>query len=233
MFVPAVIAIAVVAFVVWALVGPEPRLAHALIVAVSVLIIACPCALGLATPMSIMVGVGRGARLGVLIKNAEALERLEKVDTLVVDKTGTLTEGRPSLTHVVAGRRVRREEVLRLAAASNGLRAPAGAGRSSRAAERARRPPAEVSEFDAPVGRGVVGTVEGRAVRVGTPRSWPVRASTARHLRPRPTACEVTGRRRFSRRRRTAAGSWPWRTRSRTTTPAVKRCATRGSRSSC
>ena len=107
-FVPAVIVIAVVAFGVWALVGPDPRLAHALIVAVSVLIIACPCALGLATPMSIMVGVGRGARLGVLIKNAEALERLEKVDTLVVDKTGTLTEGRPAVTRVVPSRRLGR-----------------------------------------------------------------------------------------------------------------------------
>ncbi|HET9760724.1 MAG TPA: HAD-IC family P-type ATPase, partial [Nocardioidaceae bacterium] len=99
-FVPAVIAVAVVAAVVWAAVGPEPRLAHALIVAVTVLIIACPCALGLATPVSIMVGVGRGARLGVLIKNAEALEQMEKVDTLVVDKTGTLTEGRPSVARV-------------------------------------------------------------------------------------------------------------------------------------
>ena len=107
-FVPAVIVIAVVAFVVWALVGPDPKLAHALIVAVSVLIIACPCALGLATPMSIMVGVGRGARLGVLIKNAEALERLEKVDTLVVDKTGTLTEGRPAVTRVVPSGRLGR-----------------------------------------------------------------------------------------------------------------------------
>ena len=97
-FVPAVIVIAVLAFVIWATLGPEPRLAHALIVAVSVLIIACPCALGLATPMSIMVGVGRGAGLGVLIKNAEALEVMEKVDTLVVDKTGTLTEGKPSVT---------------------------------------------------------------------------------------------------------------------------------------
>ena len=107
-FVPAVIVVAVVAFIVWATVGPDPRLAHALIVAVSVLIIACPCALGLATPMSIMVGVGRGAGLGVLIKNAEALELMEKVDTLVVDKTGTLTEGRPSVTHDRPRRRVRR-----------------------------------------------------------------------------------------------------------------------------
>ena len=121
-FVPAVIVIALVAFTVWALFGPDPRLAHALVVAVAVLIIACPCALGLATPMSIMVGVGRGARMGVLIKNAEALEQLEKVDTLVVDKTGTLTEGRPAVTATVAATRtdgqpfLATEEILRLAA---------------------------------------------------------------------------------------------------------------------
>jgi hypothetical protein len=102
-FVPLVIVIAVLAFVAWMVWGPEPRLAHALVAAVSVLIIACPCALGLATPMSIMVGVGKGAQLGLLIKNAEALERLEKVDTIVVDKTGTLTEGRPSLTWILPG----------------------------------------------------------------------------------------------------------------------------------
>ena len=115
-FVPTVIVVAVVAFVVWATLGPEPRLTHALIVAVSVLIIACPCALGLATPMSIMVGVGRGASLGVLIKNAEALEVLEKVDTLVVDKTGTLTEGKPSVTAVVPAPEFDETEILRLAA---------------------------------------------------------------------------------------------------------------------
>ena len=115
-FVPIVIAIAVIAFVVWALVGPDPRLAHALIVAVAVLIIACPCALGLATPVSIMVGVGRGARLGVLIKNAEALERVEKVNTLVVDKTGTLTEGHPSLTQIVPADGFDANEILRLSA---------------------------------------------------------------------------------------------------------------------
>ena len=97
-FVPAVIAIAVLTFVAWVWLGPEPRFAHAIVNAVAVLIIACPCALGLATPMSIMVGVGRGAQAGVLIKDAEAIERMEKVDTLVVDKTGTLTEGKPRLT---------------------------------------------------------------------------------------------------------------------------------------
>ena len=102
---PAVIAVAIVAFVVWALFGPEPALAHALVNAVAVLIIACPCALGLATPMAIMVGIGRGAAAGVLIKNAEALEILEKVDTLVVDKTGTLTEGKPRLISILPRRR--------------------------------------------------------------------------------------------------------------------------------
>ena len=114
-FVPAVIAAAVVAFVVWALAGPEPRFAFALVAAVSVLIIACPCALGLATPMSIMVGVGRGAQAGVLIRNAEALERMEKVDTLVVDKTGTLTEGKPHVVAVEAAEGFREDDVLRLA----------------------------------------------------------------------------------------------------------------------
>src|SRR5678810_176010 len=99
-FVPAVIAVAIITFIMWATVGPEPRLAHALVNAVAVLIIACPCALGLATPMSIMVGTGRGAELGVLIRNAEALEILERVTTLVVDKTGTLTEGKPTLVGV-------------------------------------------------------------------------------------------------------------------------------------
>src|SRR5208283_4542405 len=100
-FVPLVIAVALLAFTAWAIFGPESRFAYALVAAVTVLIIACPCALGLATPMSIMVGVGRAASLGILIKNAEALERMEKVDTLVVDKTGTLTEGKPKLTAVV------------------------------------------------------------------------------------------------------------------------------------
>ena len=114
-FVPAVIVVAVVAAIIWAVVGPEPRLAHALIVAVTVLIIACPCALGLATPVSIMVGVGRGAGLGVLIKNAEALELMEKVNTLVVDKTGTLTQGRPSVTRTVPAVGFEADEVLRLA----------------------------------------------------------------------------------------------------------------------
>jgi Cu+-exporting ATPase len=114
--VPAVVGIAALAFVAWAVWGPEPRLAYALVAAVTVLIIACPCALGLATPMSIMVGVGRGAQAGVLIKNAEALERMERIDTLVVDKTGTLTQGRPEVVAVVPAAGFEEAEVLRLAA---------------------------------------------------------------------------------------------------------------------
>src|SRR5581483_1047351 len=115
-FVPAVVLVAIVTFVVWTLYGPPPALAYALVNAVAVLIIACPCALGLATPMSIMVGVGRGAREGVLIKNAEALERLEAIDTLVIDKTGTLTEGKPKVVAIVAGEGFDETQVLRLAA---------------------------------------------------------------------------------------------------------------------
>ena len=140
-FVPAVIAVAVLAFVGWALFGPEPRFAYALVAAVSVLIIACPCALGLATPMSIMVGVGRGAQAGVLIKNAEALERMEKVDTLVVDKTGTLTEGKPTVVAVVPARGLRRRRrCCGSPPARAGERASARRARSStRAAEREHR----------------------------------------------------------------------------------------------
>ena len=168
-FVPAVIAIAVVAFVVWAAVGPDPRMAHGLIVAVAVLIIACPCALGLATPMSIMVGVGRGATRGVLIKNAEALERMEKVDTLVVDKTGTLTEGRPSVTDVVvAGPSWSEDELLRLAAGvERASEHPLAQAIVAAANERGLTVP-EVSEFDSPVGRGVHGTVESHTVALGS-----------------------------------------------------------------
>ena len=170
-FVPAVIGIAVVAFAVWATVGPEPRLAHALVVAVSVLIIACPCALGLATPMSILVGVGRGAGLGVLIKNAEALERMEKVDTVVADKTGTLTEGKPSVTALVPVAGHVEAYLLRLSAAVEQAsehplaRAVVEAARD-RLGEAGRLP--DVAGFDAPAGKGVTGAVEGREVAIGT-----------------------------------------------------------------
>ncbi|WP_420093365.1 copper-transporting P-type ATPase [Mycolicibacter nonchromogenicus] len=166
-FVPAVIAVAVIAFIVWALVGPDPKLAHALIVAVTVLIIACPCALGLATPMSIMVGVGRGARLGVLIKNAEALELMEKVDTLVVDKTGTLTQGRPAVTDTLAASGFDPDEILRWAAGvERASEHPLAQAIVAAATERGVGIP-DVDSFEAPAGRGVVGVVDGRHVVAG------------------------------------------------------------------
>jgi P-type Cu+ transporter len=168
-FVPAVMAVAVITFMVWSVVGPEPRLAHALVNAVAVLIIACPCALGLATPIAIMVGTGRGATVGVLIKNAEALERLDKVDTLVVDKTGTLTEGKPRVVSIV-GSEDDGSEVIRLAASlEQGSEHPLGAGLLAAAKDRNLRL-AETQEFRSLAGHGVTGTVEGRAVAVGNER---------------------------------------------------------------
>jgi Cu+-exporting ATPase len=166
-FVPTVIAVAVLAFVAWATLGPQPRLAYALVAAVNVLIIACPCALGLATPMSIMVGVGRGAQAGVLIKNAEALERTEKVDTLVVDKTGTLTEGKPTVVAAVPTPEFGEHDVLRLAASvERASEHPLAAAIVAAAAER-RIELAPVTGFDAPAGKGAVGTVDGRRVLLG------------------------------------------------------------------
>jgi Cu+-exporting ATPase len=167
-FVPAVIAVAMIAFLAWALFGPEPPLAHALVVAVSVLIIACPCALGLATPMSIMVGVGRGAQAGVLIKNAEALERMEKVDTLIIDKTGTLTSGKPAVTALVTAAGHDRDEVLRLAASVEQASEHPLALAVTREAQARKLQLAPVSDFDAPTGKGAVGTVEGKRVALGT-----------------------------------------------------------------
>ena len=164
-FVPAVIAVAVVAFAAWMIWGPSPAFSYALIAAVSVLIIACPCALGLATPMSIMVGVGRGAAAGILIRNAEALERLEKVDTLVIDKTGTLTEGKPRITNVTGG-----IEMLRLAASlERGSEHPIARMIVDAALER-RQQLSPVSDFRAEAGRGVSGTVEGKKMILGTAR---------------------------------------------------------------
>ncbi|HLW91577.1 MAG TPA: heavy metal translocating P-type ATPase [Roseiarcus sp.] len=165
-FVPLVILVAILAFVVWAIFGPEPRFAFGLVAAVSVLIIACPCALGLATPMSIMVGVGRGARSGVLIKNAEALERFEKVDTLVVDKTGTLTEGKPK---VVALRAVgiSEDELLRLSASLEQSSEHPLAAAIVRAATERGVGLAKVENFDSPAGKGATGTVNGRRVVLG------------------------------------------------------------------
>ncbi len=166
-FVPAVVLIAVITFVAWALVGPEPRMAYAIINAVSVLIIACPCALGLATPMSVMVGVGRGATMGVLFKNAEALETLRSVDTLVIDKTGTLTEGKPKLVRVVAAPGWTEADALRLAASlEKGSEHPLAAAIVAGAAER-KLAPSAATDFASVTGKGVRGTVEGRAVALG------------------------------------------------------------------
>jgi Cu+-exporting ATPase len=166
-FVPAVIAAALLSFGAWSLWGPPPALAYAVVAAVSVLIIACPCALGLATPMSIMVGVGRGATAGILVRNAEALERMEKVDTLVVDKTGTLTEGKPGVTAVLPLGAPGEDEVLRLAASlERGSEHPIAT--AIVAAGRTRQLPlAEAADFDSPVGKGVTGTVDGRRLLLG------------------------------------------------------------------
>ena len=169
-FVPLVIGVALLSFAAWAILGPEPRMAYGLVAAVSVLIIACPCALGLATPMSIMVGVGRGAQSGVLIKDAEALERLEKIDTLVVDKTGTLTEGKPRVTavHPVAG--LAEDELLRLTASVERASEHPLAEAIVRSALEKKLEIGEVEAFEARVGKGVIGAVAGRFVAMGTRR---------------------------------------------------------------
>jgi Cu+-exporting ATPase len=166
-FVPAVVMVAVIAFAAWSILGPEPRLAHALVSAVSVLIIACPCALGLATPMAIMVGTGRGATVGVLVKNAEALERLEAVDTLVVDKTGTLTEGKPQLSSVVSLEGQSEDDLLRLAASlEQGSEHPLAAAILGGARQR-RVATTGVERFQAQPGKGIEGVVEGHPVLLG------------------------------------------------------------------
>jgi P-type Cu+ transporter len=167
-FVPAVIIIAVIAFAAWSIYGPQPRLAFGLVAAVSVLIIACPCALGLATPMSIMVGVGRGAHAGVLIRNAEALERMERVDTLVVDKTGTLTEGKPKVVAVTPAQGFDQTEVLRLAGSIERASEHPLAQAILRAATERGVALAEASGFHAAAGKGVAGSVSGRRVALGS-----------------------------------------------------------------
>src|SRR5712692_5391363 len=169
-FVPAVVGIAVVAFVVWAIYGPPPAMSFALVSAVSVLIIACPCALGLATPMSIMVGTGRGAQAGVLFRNAEALERMERIDTLVVDKTGTLTEGKPKLASVIVADGVDEERMLRMAASlERGSEHPLAAAILQGAKDRGASL-LPVEGFNAVTGKGVEGTLEGRRVALGNLR---------------------------------------------------------------
>jgi P-type Cu+ transporter len=166
-FVPVVIVAALIAFGAWAWLGPEPRMAFGLVAAVSVLIIACPCALGLATPMSIMVGVGRGAQAGVLIKNAEALERMEKIDTLVVDKTGTLTEGKPKVVAIVAAPGFMENDILRLAASVERASEHPLADAIVRSAKERNLDLGKVEEFDSPTGKGVTGKVDGKTVLLG------------------------------------------------------------------
>jgi Cu+-exporting ATPase len=166
-FVPSVIVAAALAFAAWSIWGPEPRFSYGLVAALGVLIIACPCALGLATPMSIMVGVGRGAQAGILIKNAEALEHMEKVNTLLVDKTGTLTEGKPAVTAVVPAHNLGEADVLRMAASVERASEHPLALAIVAAAEAKGLATAPVSDFDSPVGRGALGTVEGKRVVLG------------------------------------------------------------------
>lgn len=193
-FVPAVVLVAVAAFVVWALVGPQPQLAHALVNAVAVLIVACPCALGLATPMSIMVASGKGAGAGVLFRDAEAIERLRDVDTVVVDKTGTLTEGRPRLVTVEPAAGFDEEELLRLAAgveraSEHPLAAAIVAGAEARDVA-----PARAEGFDSLTGKGVRGTVDGRQVAVGNARLLAELGAAAGDLEARADALAGEGR---------------------------------------
>ena len=166
-FVPTVIVVAIAAYAAWSWFGPEPRLAFGLVAAVSVLIIACPCALGLATPMSIMVGVGRGAQAGVLIRNAEALERMEKVDTLVVDKTGTLTEGKPKVVTIVPADGFQDNDILRLAASVERASEHPLADAIVAAAKERKLDLAAVADFDSPTGKGATGKVEGQSIALG------------------------------------------------------------------
>ncbi len=183
-FVPAVVVIAVIAFIVWWQWGPEPRLAHAIVNAVAVLIIACPCALGLATPISIMVGTGRGALAGVLIKNAEALEIMEKVDTLVVDKTGTLTEGKPKLVTVQAASGFEEQELLKLAASLERASEHPLAEAIVRGAEERQLSLSRATEFKSITGQGVTGKVDGKQVALGNRRLLESLHITAKELEP-------------------------------------------------
>ncbi|MEP6917796.1 MAG: copper-translocating P-type ATPase, partial [Acidobacteriota bacterium] len=192
-FVPAVVVVALLTFVAWGIWGPEPRLAHGLVTAVAVLIIACPCALGLATPMAIMVGTGRGAGGGVLIKNAEALERLEQVDTLVVDKTGTLTEGKPRVTRLVAAQSFSDVDVLGFAAAlEQASEHPLAAAILAAASERT-VPIASASDFQSVTGQGVQGTVTGRTVLLGNAVLMQARGVDVSSLRSEADALRSQG----------------------------------------
>jgi Cu+-exporting ATPase len=192
-FVPAVVLVAVVTFIVWLLIGPQPRFAHALVNAVAVLIIACPCALGLATPMAIMVGTGRGATAGVLIKNAEALELFEKVDTLVVDKTGTLTEGKPKVVRIETDGQWSEQEVLRYAASvERGSEHPLAAAVT--AAARERRVEADAAkDFRSWTGQGVTAMVDGHRIALGNESLLATLEISAPELKARADAASAEG----------------------------------------
>ena len=192
-FVPAVIGVAIVAFLVWSIYGPPPAMAFALVTAISVLIIACPCALGLATPMSIMVGTGRGAQAGVLIRNAEALERLEKIDTLVVDKTGTLTEGKPRLVSVVAAKGVSETRLLALAASLERSSEHPLAQAILDGAKARGVAPLAVQNFDAVTGKGVEGVVEGTRAALGNLRFAESLATVPQTLKAQADALRANG----------------------------------------
>jgi Cu+-exporting ATPase len=192
-FVPIVIAVAVITFIVWSQYGPEPRLAHALVNAVAVLIIACPCALGLATPMSIMVGTGRGAEAGVLIRNAEALEIFEKVTTLVVDKTGTLTEGKPKLVTAEPQPGTDAQTLLRLTASLEKVSEHPLASAIVEGARHRNVPLADVRQFESVTGKGVVGIVDGRSVAIGSVRLFEALGVDPGILRDRAEALRAEG----------------------------------------
>ncbi|HWH77030.1 MAG TPA: heavy metal translocating P-type ATPase, partial [Candidatus Binatus sp.] len=192
-FVPAVVAVAILTFAIWAVVGPEPRLAYALVNAVAVLIIACPCALGLATPMSIMVGTGRGATAGVLIRNAEALEVLEKVDTVVVDKTGTLTEGRPKLATVEVVPGANESEVLRLAASLEKASEHPLAAAIVAGAQDKKLPLAKDQGFQSYTGKGIFGVIEGKRVALGNLKLFEELKIPAQGLRDRAEQLRAEG----------------------------------------
>jgi len=192
-FVPAVLASAVITFAAWAIYGPQPQYAHALVNAVAVLIIACPCALGLATPMAIMVGTGRGAQEGILIRNAEALETMGKVDTLVVDKTGTLTEGKPKMTAVVAASGFGEDDVLQVAASvEKASEHPLAAAVLAEARER-RLELAAVEEFESATGTGIRGRVEGKSVVIGNAAAMSEAGAAIEELRQRAEGLQAEG----------------------------------------
>jgi P-type Cu+ transporter len=192
-FVPVVLAVAALTFVAWALWGPEPRLAYALVNSVAVLIIACPCALGLATPMSIMVGVGRGASQGVLVKNAEALELMEKIDTLIVDKTGTLTEGKPRLVSVVPSNGVDENDLLRLAASLERASEHPLASAIVQGARDRKLELSEAHDFQSVTGKGVRGQIDGRRVAIGNAALLDAQSATDEPLAAKAEALRSDG----------------------------------------